>query len=1042
MSELIECAPPQFELYQAVLGMPFANEYVQPTVYSELEHDVVDVRVYAHQVVMGAAARLKDKDGNAIENIDHQSKGQIGRVRRLVGRDLEMLRRYVSLADNLAAGKDRLQPETYDHPGKQARAEYQDDVIRSVLGDLQKVRIPKEGSLPKISEVLKTGVIAVAPTGFGKTYVAARVLEAAGVGRRPAMSGDERPVSALVVVPNVELVKQYTADKNNIFRDIIGYDVPIGAYWGREKNIDIVTVITQRSFQLALKNEVIKRGQFDMMVFDEVHHGLGHQTFETLQHLASGMLGLTATPAYSESRDVRHWFPSIEVGSLLQFAEEGILNAAELYTFKETAGCSVNRIATSLATQYIREGRQTIIYCQKGNQSLQARIIANVLNTNARKKVAQAIGSFAKDGNDAAIDAFRRGDIQVLTTSGMLREGFDANVTAMISIGQHTSEVDLTQKAGRAMRPAKKISKLVEIWPDRLLNVNMVSLASIFGIENFTQGMAVGGDMDCELNLYSSRKHSSVDVPATIAEALIDPKMYRNILVGPDELTLSQTIPEDHTKLEDLAEKYHTHSGHLASLLEEANIGFLGVVARVGRSRELYKYYGPEAVEYLDANPPMARSSEAFLKILEVAELTGVSRGFLEKICNKNGIEIRRQLSREKNQLGLYLSREDAARALEAIDAIPQAAEDDVSIGTLSPLIPETFVTAYCEDKKIPLVMKRRHDIHGIKGFAVHVTAEEAAQMRATYDSRAKTEGYKSFKDIADAGSIPYASIMVRLTDEERAAVERRYVPTPGKRRLAYHLPEEVAKKVIERLSPKDLPLHLTSIEVMRQRLGKVSTSIHNYLGKLGDAHKSVVIGSFANHSGSRVAFYSWQTMAAMEKRVAPLPQSVPLNFDRLTEEAVKEPSNNLYAKIVQAYHMRASAKSEVYSVADISVALKCTFIAVKIAMGHVGITPEQFKYSDKIDNVLADAVLEIGSVTQLLPFIARAKQLDHQWMSHTQLAKQLRQQGHKPSAIESALEKVTQQHVRLGKNGNEVDVYYARGIVRSVAQALQDVRT
>jgi superfamily II DNA or RNA helicase len=114
----------------------------------------------------------------------------------------------------------------------------------------------------------------VLPTGAGKTFLALKAIA-------------ECSVSALVVVPTLDLLHQWYARLENAF------ETPIGVWYGQEKRLEPLTVTTYPS---AWAQAETLGNQFRLLVFDEIHHLPAPSWHEiALMCAAPYRLGLTAT---------------------------------------------------------------------------------------------------------------------------------------------------------------------------------------------------------------------------------------------------------------------------------------------------------------------------------------------------------------------------------------------------------------------------------------------------------------------------------------------------------------------------------------------------------------------------------------------------------------------------------------------------------------------------------------------------------------------------------------------------------------------------
>lgn len=126
----------------------------------------------------------------------------------------------------------------------------------------------------------RRGVL-VLPTGAGKTYVGMEAIE-------------EVNAPTFVVVPTLDLVDQWT-------EELSSFNIGIGEYTGREKQLEPITVSTYDSAY----NHAEKLGnRFKLLIFDEVHH-LASEGYRQIAELFASpfRLGLTAT---FEREDEKH----------------------------------------------------------------------------------------------------------------------------------------------------------------------------------------------------------------------------------------------------------------------------------------------------------------------------------------------------------------------------------------------------------------------------------------------------------------------------------------------------------------------------------------------------------------------------------------------------------------------------------------------------------------------------------------------------------------------------------------------------------------
>lgn len=126
------------------------------------------------------------------------------------------------------------------------------------------------------------GIVAM-PTGSGKTFLAALAIAHTGV-------------PALVIVPTIDLMQQWTSELERFF------GCRVGMLGGGSKEVLNLTVSTYDS--AVLQMEFIGN-RFGLVVFDECHHLPGSvNRMAAAMCLAPARLGLSATPEYENGEEV------------------------------------------------------------------------------------------------------------------------------------------------------------------------------------------------------------------------------------------------------------------------------------------------------------------------------------------------------------------------------------------------------------------------------------------------------------------------------------------------------------------------------------------------------------------------------------------------------------------------------------------------------------------------------------------------------------------------------------------------------------------
>lgn len=226
-------------------------------------------------------------------------------------------------------------------------------------------------------------------------------------------------------------------------------------------------------------------------------------------------------------------------------------------------------------------------------------------------------------------------------------------------------------------------------------------------------------------------------------------------------------------------------------------------------SWEYSRWYEPAVIEYLEANPIPREAGDIELIAIDAAEVCGVSKHIFLKIAKELGIEPARRLGKHHNNALCY-NFDQIVLIGEAINAIPVAEETDIPIVELQQELTTNHVPNTLG------IYKRRNPVHGVKGWCQHISAEEAAALRASYkDAPVADEGHMAIGVVAKKAGLTLPVLHGYMTDEDRAArvllrKEAGMGPTD-------HLPIEVANALIERAKREELPPHLITFSVIKQ---------------------------------------------------------------------------------------------------------------------------------------------------------------------------------------------------------------------------------
>ena len=324
-------------------------------------------------------------------------------------------------------------------------------------------------------------------TGTGKTAIEAIVVEATvKAGKR-----------VLVLAPKITIADQISGVNQDGTSGLAKFtplheSASIGHHYGnsRANRDNEVVVSTYQGFLNDSKQGSAKLGDFDVVIADECHRGLGQKTAEAMRTIFPDAikLGFSATPDYATDRKSEEVFDqrifefslidAIESGKTapirtLAFETEQVLSLFDDrsdFTERELAplieNIERNGTAIKLATAFAKEGRQGIIACIPGGNNLHARLMAEILSKEDSSIRAAEIGAhLSNEQNALRLQAFQEGSLQVLTFTRALEEGWDSNKASFcINMAPTSSPVRTKQLLGRVLR--RKENEIESIYVD------------------------------------------------------------------------------------------------------------------------------------------------------------------------------------------------------------------------------------------------------------------------------------------------------------------------------------------------------------------------------------------------------------------------------------------------------------------------------------------------------------------------------------------------------------------------------------------------
>ncbi|MEK7499228.1 MAG: DEAD/DEAH box helicase, partial [Patescibacteria group bacterium] len=298
------------------------------------------------------------------------------------------------------------------------------------------------------------------PTGTGKTVLFTEFIEAVNL-------------RTLVVVPRKLLVDQTTDAFAEFASDLdVGKLYTDASQLGRQ-----VTVTTYDSLVRKIKSGELKPEDYDCLILDEAHKALTKERISVIQKFNHALqLGFTATPTYSEEKQVSNLLPTeIHTMSAQEAVDAELITPLsvlvaevdiDLSNVKVTDGgeydaqtlgrainiTSHNKAAVELYKK-IFKGQKAVAYCAGvdhaqalaeyfNKQGIRAGVIYGKQTIGEQKEAKE---TFAKDSKDGGFDVICNADILI--------EGFDEpKASVCLNLRPTSSPVIAEQRAGRVMR--------------------------------------------------------------------------------------------------------------------------------------------------------------------------------------------------------------------------------------------------------------------------------------------------------------------------------------------------------------------------------------------------------------------------------------------------------------------------------------------------------------------------------------------------------------------------------------------------------------
>jgi superfamily II DNA or RNA helicase len=295
----------------------------------------------------------------------------------------------------------------------------------------------------------KRSVLAVLPTGSGKTVCAAWVIDAAR----------DRGRKSLFVAGRIELVEQTVKKLREAGIDGIRVIQGKRDEGPADADVCVASIDTVKTERWASRLPPA-----DLLICDESHHGSAKTWFRFLERYPHAhKLGLTATPERADGKPLGDLFESLVAGpSVRELIDLGHLVQPHVYPPAGGEKLDPTQVALDPVAAYQRhgEGERAIVFCVS---RAHATMTAAEFN-DAGMAAAVIDGSMAAGLRRDTLRRHRCGELRVLTSIGVLTEGYDdPGVTVAIMARGFGHPGLWLQCCGRVLRPSPGKTKAIII---------------------------------------------------------------------------------------------------------------------------------------------------------------------------------------------------------------------------------------------------------------------------------------------------------------------------------------------------------------------------------------------------------------------------------------------------------------------------------------------------------------------------------------------------------------------------------------------------
>jgi DNA repair protein RadD len=303
-------------------------------------------------------------------------------------------------------------------------------------------------------------IVLICPTGGGKTLIACAMI----------LGAIARGLRVIFIAHRKELIDQ-TVEKLEHF------GIRAGVIMGNDPRRDDYLPVQVCSIQtLARRAPQLPPGQ--LIIYDEVHHAAAASSMAVLEHYGEAtVIGLTATPWRSDGFGLADWFQtSVVAATYRELFDAGYLvpydpfayDAPDLHDVGMVAGefhqkqldaaCNTSVLVGSVVREYLTHarGRRGILFPVSTAHS--RRLVDEF--TSAGVLAAHVDYKTPKEQRSTTLRAFAEGAIDIVSSVGILTEGFDVPAAEVCILARPTQSLSLhLQMIGRVLRLSPQTGK-------------------------------------------------------------------------------------------------------------------------------------------------------------------------------------------------------------------------------------------------------------------------------------------------------------------------------------------------------------------------------------------------------------------------------------------------------------------------------------------------------------------------------------------------------------------------------------------------------